>query len=75
MSPEVLERYIRQYIAAQPVNEVHFAWQGGEPTLLGIEFFRAVMALQQKYADGKTIHNALQTNGTLIDDECRFLAD
>ena len=76
MSPEVLERYIRQYIAAQPVNEVHFAWQGGEPTLLGIEFFRAVMALQQKYADGKTIHNALQTNGTLIDDEWgRFLAD
>jgi uncharacterized protein len=69
MSPEVLERYVQQYIAAQPLDEVHFAWQGGEPTLLGVEFFRAVVELQRKYAGGKTIHNALQTNATLIDDE------
>jgi uncharacterized protein len=76
MSPEVLERYIQQYIAAQPVDEVHFAWQGGEPTLLGVDFFRTVIALQQKYANGKTIHNALQTNATLIDDEWgQFLAE
>ncbi|HET7103465.1 MAG TPA: anaerobic sulfatase maturase, partial [Terracidiphilus sp.] len=54
---------------------VHFAWQGGEPTLLGVDFFRKVVALQQKYADGRTIHNALQTNGTLLDDEwAAFLA-
>ena len=76
MSPEVLERYIQQYIAAQPIDEVHFAWQGGEPTLLGVDFFRTVVALQQKYAGGKAIHNALQTNGTLIDDEWgQFLAE
>lgn len=76
MPPEVLEQYIRQYIAAQPLEEVHFAWQGGEPTLLGVDFFRNVVALQQKYAAGKTIHNALQTNATLIDDAWgQFLAE
>jgi uncharacterized protein len=76
MPPEALERYIEQYIAAQPLEEVHFAWQGGEPTLLGVNFYRTVVALQQKYAGGKSIHNALQTNGTLIDDEWgQFLAE
>jgi uncharacterized protein len=76
MSSAVLERYIKQYIAAQPADEVHFAWQGGEPTLLGVDFFRSVIALEEKYADGKRIHNALQTNGTLIDDEWgEFLAE
>jgi uncharacterized protein len=76
MAPEVLERYIEQYIAAQPLDDVHFAWQGGEPTLLGIDFFRTVIALQQKYAAGKTIHNALQTNATLVDDNwATFLAE
>ncbi|HKF48976.1 MAG TPA: anaerobic sulfatase maturase [Terracidiphilus sp.] len=75
MPPETLERYIQQYIAAQELDEIHFAWQGGEPTLLGVEFFRAVVALEQKYAGGKIIHNALQTNGTLIDDKWgEFLA-
>ena len=76
MPPDVLERYIRQYISAQPLDEVHFAWQGGEPTLLGVDFFRTVIALQQKYAGGKSIHNALQTNGVLIDDGWgEFLAE
>ncbi len=76
MPPEVLEHYIQQYIAAQPVDEVHFAWQGGEPTLLGVDFFRDVVVLQQKHAQGKSIHNALQTNGTLVDDEwAEFLAE
>jgi uncharacterized protein len=76
MPPEVLERYIEQYIAAQPFDEVHFAWQGGEPILLGVDFFRTVVTLQRKYAGGKSIHNALQTNGTLIDDEWgQFLAE
>lgn len=69
MSDEVLETYIRQYIEQQAVPEVGFAWQGGEPTLLGVNFFRKVVALQKKYANGKTISNAFQTNGTLLDDE------
>lgn len=76
MSDEVLESYIRQYIETQSVPEINFAWQGGEPTLLGVDFFRKVVALQQKYSQGKKIHNALQTNGTLLDDEWgRFLKE
>ncbi len=67
MPDDVLETYVRQYIEAQSADTVHFAWQGGEPTLLGVEFFRKVVQLQSKYADGKTIENALQTNGTLLD--------
>jgi len=75
MREDVLEEYIRQYIRHQPGTEVHFAWQGGEPTLLGVAFFRKVVELQHKYAGGKTIANALQTNGTLLDDEwCEFLS-
>lgn len=69
MSPERLERYIQQYIAAQPTDHVSFAWQGGEPTLLGVDFFRRVVSLQREYAGGKTIENAFQTNATLLDDE------
>lgn len=76
MPDDVLERYIRSYIAAQPTKDVTFAWQGGEPTMLGVPFFQKVVALQNRYADGRTIHNALQTNGTLLDDTwARFLAE
>jgi uncharacterized protein len=75
MGDEVLESYVRQYIAAQPADEVYFAWQGGEPTLLGVEFFRKTVELQQRFSRGKQVHNAMQTNGTLLDDEwCDFLA-
>jgi uncharacterized protein len=69
MAPAVLESYIRDYIAAQPGEQVSFAWQGGEPTLLGLDFFRRVVELQQRHANGKTIENALQTNATLLDDD------
>ncbi|CAN5784751.1 anaerobic sulfatase maturase [soil metagenome] len=76
MTDEVLETYVRQYIEHQSVPEISFAWQGGEPTLLGVSFFRKVVALQKKYANGKKIVNALQTNGTLLDDEwCIFLKE
>ncbi len=69
ISGHVLESYISQYIEAQPAQIVSFAWQGGEPTLLGVSFFRRVVELQAKYANGKTIQNALQTNATLLNDE------
>ena len=69
MSDEVLELYVKQYIEAQDVPAANFAWQGGEPTLLGVDFFRRAVELQQKYAGGKTITNAFQTNGILLDDE------
>lgn len=76
MAPETLERYIQQYIEAQPGHEVQFAWQGGEPTLLGVTYFENVVRLQAKYANGRQIQNAFQTNGTLLDDAWgRFLAD
>jgi uncharacterized protein len=76
MSDEVLEAYVRQYIEGQDVPEVSFAWQGGEPTLLGVDFFRKVVELQARYAGGKHITNAIQTNGTLLDDEWgAFLAE
>ena len=76
MDDEVLERYVSQYIAAQDVPAVDFAWQGGEPTLMGVDFYRRALHYQQKYADGKRITNAFQTNGILLDDEWgEFLAE
>ncbi|MCA1596927.1 MAG: anaerobic sulfatase maturase, partial [Chloroflexi bacterium] len=77
MTDELLQSYIRQYIDAQQVPEVNFAWQGGEPTLMGLDFFRRVVELQRQHCPpGKTISNALQTNGTLLDGEwCGFLAE
>lgn len=76
MADDVLESYVRQYIAAQDAPPVTFAWQGGEPILLGLDFFRRVVELQRKWADGKRIENALQTNGVLLDEPwCRFLAE
>lgn len=74
MPPALLETYTRQYIEAQRVPEVTFAWQGGEPTLMGLDYFRLAVSYQQKYCKpGMRIQNALQTNGTLLDDEwCAF---
>src|SRR6185369_160124 len=60
MPDAVLETYIRQYIEQQEAPEISFAWQGGEPTLLGVRFFRKVTELQKQYANGKRILNALQ---------------
>lgn len=70
MPDETLENYVRQYIDAQQIPEVTFAWQGGEPTLMGLDFYRRAVALQEKYRrPGLQIHNTLQTNGLQIDDD------
>ncbi len=70
MSDAMLEDYVRQLIQATPGPEVHIAWQGGEPMLRGLEFFRRSFALAEKYRrPGQTIRHTIQTNGTLIDDE------
>lgn len=75
MPDDVLESYIRQYIDAHDSPELSFAWQGGEPTLLGVEYFRKIVSIQNKFANGKRIGNAFQTNGVLLDDEWgEFLA-
>ncbi len=79
MDEDQLERYIKQYIEGQPANtpEIVFAFQGGEPTLMGVKFFEKVMELEKKYArPGVPVTNALQTNATLLDDEWgKFLKD
>ena len=76
MSDEVLAAFVRNYISNQPTPVVEFVWQGGEPTLLGLDFFRRVVELQRPFAEFKTITNSLQTNGTLLDEEwCRFLKE
>jgi uncharacterized protein len=69
MSDEVLDAYVRAQIQAQPPDgEVLFAWQGGEPTLMGIDFFEKAVALQKRYGGGRRIANAFQTNGVLLND-------
>ena len=75
MDDETLECFVRDYIRSVTANEVVFSWQGGEPTLLGLEFFHKVVALQKKHAKfGQRIENDLQTNGTLLDEDwARFL--
>ncbi len=76
MKPDVLEAYIRQYIESQNTLEVTFAWQGGEPTLLGLEYFKNIITLQKKHSGGRKINNTLQTNGTLLDDAwCHFFKE
>jgi uncharacterized protein len=70
MDDEVLERFVRDYIASVTADEVVFSWQGGEPTLMGLEFFRKVVAVQKRYRKpGQRIENDLQTNGTLLDED------
>jgi uncharacterized protein len=75
MSDDTLALLIQSYIRDITASEVVFTWQGGEPTLRGLDFFRKATAFQKKYArPGQTVLNDLQTNGTLIDEQwCRFL--
>jgi len=75
MSEEILEAHVRQYTQGQDWPEVVFIWQGGEPTLVGLEFFEKVVELQRKYKrPNQRIENDLQTNGSLLDEEwAKFL--
>ena len=76
MTPEVLEEFIKQFIESQYIPVVTFVWQGGEPCLSGLDFYKKVVQLQQKYAGGKQIANSFQTNGLLLDhDWCRFFKE
>jgi uncharacterized protein len=76
MTDELLESFTRQFIEAHQVPVVTFTWQGGEPTLMGFDFFRRAIELQKKYSGERKIENAFQTNGIrLNDDWCKFFAD
>lgn len=77
MTDEILETYIRQLIESHKTPQVTVAWQGGEPTLMGLDFFRKAIAYQEKYRKpGMTFENTLQTNGTLLTDEwCEFFKE
>jgi uncharacterized protein len=77
MSDELLENYTQQYIESQRAPLINFIWQGGEPTLMGLDFYRKAVAHQQKYRKpGMRIENAFQTNGVLLDDAwCQFFKE
>jgi uncharacterized protein len=76
MSESVLENYIIQHIQASPEDTITFSWHGGEPTLLGLEYFKQIIKIQKKNRTSKIrMFNGIQTNGTLLNDSwCRFLS-
>lgn len=76
MDAEVLERLVRDHMALG-FEVSSFAWQGGEPTLMGLDFYKKVVQLQSKFGKaGREVTNALQTNAILLDEEwCEFLAE
>jgi uncharacterized protein len=77
MSDEMLETYITSLIAQHRTPQVTVAWQGGEPTMMGLDFYRRAMALEERHRrPGMSFLNTMQTNGTLLTDEwCEFLAE
>jgi uncharacterized protein len=77
MSYEVLDSYVRQLIECHRVDKVTVAWQGGEPTLMGVDFYKRAIQLQEKYRRSEmTFENTMQTNGTLLNDEwCQFFRE
>jgi uncharacterized protein len=76
MTKEILEEYIVQHVDASPEPIIRFSWHGGEPTILGLEYFRRIVSIQHKHQPkNQFITNGIQTNGTLLDEDwCRFLA-
>jgi uncharacterized protein len=76
MADDLLEAYIVQHIEASPAPEINFSWHGGEPTVLGVDYFRRIVELERKHQPpDRHITNGIQTNGTLLDENwCRFLS-
>ena len=75
MSPEILEEYIKQYCEAVKGREITFCWHGGEPLVLGLDYYRNALKLVKRYAAGKKVSHTIQTNGVLINDDwARFFA-
>ena len=75
MSDEVLEELVKQMLG-QKLSNISFGWQGGEPTLMGLDFFKKAVKFQQLYGKGQSVGNGLQTNGILINEEwARFLKE
>lgn len=76
LDEQLLDKFTRQYIQEQDVNEITFVWQGGEPGILGIDYFKKALGFQKKHAGNKKINNVFQTNGTFIDENwCSFFRD
>ena len=76
MSDELLEKFIEEYINSQTMPQVLFTWHGGETLMRPLAFYKKAMELQKKYANGRTIDNCIQTNGTLLTDEwCEFFKE
>ncbi len=76
MNERVLKNYIKDVIEANDTNVISFCWHGGEPLLAGVEFYQKALFYQQKYAQGKRIENAIQTNGLLVNEQwCKFFRD
>ncbi len=69
MSDELLEKFTEEYICSQTMPQVLFTWHGGEALMRPLAFYRKALALQKKYAGGRTIDNCIQTNGTLLTDD------
>ena len=69
MTDDLLETYIQQLLASHQTPEVTIAWQGGEPTLMGLEFFvRSIELVEKHKKPGQKVSHTLQTNGTQLDD-------
>lgn len=76
MKDEVLEVFVKEYIESQNIPVISFVWQGGEPTLLGLDYYKKALEIQKRYAGDKRVENVFQTNGTLLDDDfCKFFTD
>jgi len=73
MSDDVLEKMISSFIDLDIRNHI-FSWQGGEPTVMGLDFFKKALSLMEKYGNHKNVTNTLQTNGTLLNNDwCKVL--